>query len=153
VTPLQVEGAGLGGRFTFLGYRFDPDWCLAALDLFVLPSYREGMPVALLEAMAYGLPCVATRVRGSREVVRDGETGLLVPPRDAARLEGAIRSVLASPDRGEAMGARASREVAERYREEVLLERTEGLLEAVVERKLGGRKRFPPRTLPEETRR
>lgn len=90
--PARVAGRladhGLAARVRFVGRRDDVPDVLRACDVFVLPSLREGMPVSLLEAMATGLPVVATDIRGSREVVDDGRTGLLVPvarPRELAR--------------------------------------------------------------------
>ena len=72
---------GLAGRVHFLGQRDDVPDLLSALDLFVLPSHSEGVSLALLEAMAAGLPVIATAVGGLPEVVTDGENGLLIPPR------------------------------------------------------------------------
>jgi glycosyltransferase involved in cell wall biosynthesis len=69
------------------------------------------LPTVVLEAMAAGVPIVATAVTGTREVVADGETGLLVPPRDPARLAAAIESVLARPDVARARAARARQDV------------------------------------------
>jgi glycosyltransferase involved in cell wall biosynthesis len=74
------------------------------MDLFVLPSHMEGMPNALIEAMAAGRPTVATDAGGNAEVVADGETGLIVPPRNPARLADAILTLLKDPERAEAMG-------------------------------------------------
>jgi glycosyltransferase involved in cell wall biosynthesis len=78
---------------------------LADSDLFVLPSLSEGISITLLEAMAAGLPAVATDVGGNREVIRDGETGLLVPVEDAAALASAMLSVLTDPVQARRMGA------------------------------------------------
>ena len=69
----------------FLGQRQDVPDLLNAMDIFVLPSYSEGVSLALLEAMAAGLPVIATAVGGLPEVVTDGDNGLLIPPRDAER--------------------------------------------------------------------
>ena len=79
----QVAAAGLDGRVHLLGNRRDVAAILAASDGFVLPSRWEGFSVALAEAMASGLPVVATAVSGTTQVMRDGETGWLVPPGDA----------------------------------------------------------------------
>jgi glycosyltransferase involved in cell wall biosynthesis len=79
------------GRLRLLGYRADVAALLAAADIFVLPSHFEGLPMSVIEAMLAGLPVVATDIRGPREQVVDGETGLLVPVRDAASLAGALR--------------------------------------------------------------
>jgi len=74
----------------FLGYRADVEDIYAALDIYVLASYREGFPRSAMEAAAMGLPIVATNIRGCRQVVDDGATGLLVPPHNAHALREAI---------------------------------------------------------------
>ncbi len=96
----------------FVGTRRDVPAILAALDVFVLPSRFEGLSLALLEAMAVGCPVVATSVSGSVEVVKDGETGLLVPPEEPGALSAAIHRLL--KDR------RLARDVANRARQHVL---------------------------------
>jgi len=95
-----------------LGERRDIPGILAALDLFVLPSDTEGMPMTLLEAMAARLPVVATCVGGVPEVVLDGQTGLLVPPRSPEALSAAIETVLSDPVMAELLG-QAGRQRAE----------------------------------------
>jgi glycosyltransferase involved in cell wall biosynthesis len=92
----------------FLGHRLDVDALYAAMDLFVLPSYREGFPRAAMEAAASGLPIVATDVRGCRQVVDDDVTGLLVPVRDGEALAEAIAALGEDPTRREAMGKAAT---------------------------------------------
>ena len=87
----------LAGRITFLGERADVERLLPALDVFVLSSREEGIPNALLEAMAAARPCVATRVGGNAEVLADGATGWLVPPQDPAALAQALAAALADP--------------------------------------------------------
>ena len=89
----QAAALGLGDRLRFVGYRRDiPDF-LSALDLYVLPSLWEGLPLSLLEALAAGKPVVATAVGGNPEIVEDGVGGRLVPPRDEAALADAILRV------------------------------------------------------------
>jgi glycosyltransferase involved in cell wall biosynthesis len=78
-----------------LGERDDVPQLLAGADVFVLSTLSEGMPISVLEAMATGLPVVASAVGGIPEVVVDGETGLLVPPRDPEALAEALRTLLA----------------------------------------------------------
>lgn len=89
----MVRDLGLEHRFLFLGSRRDVPELLAASDLFILPSLWEGLSVALLEAMASEVPVIATDVSGTRSLIVDGETGLLVPPGDAVALAAAMRSL------------------------------------------------------------
>ena len=86
----RARAAGVADRVHFLGTRSDVPRLLSAADAFVLPSLWEGLPMALLEAMAAGLPVMATSVSGTRQVVEDGRTGMLVPPGDAAGLARAM---------------------------------------------------------------
>lgn len=109
------ESGPLRERVLLLGRRHDIPQLLRAADVFVLPSYREGMPVALLEAMASGLPVVTTDVRGCREAVVDQVSGLLVPPRDAPALALAVDRLLSSPWLRADLGEAARRRVEERY--------------------------------------
>jgi glycosyltransferase involved in cell wall biosynthesis len=80
-----VEALGLSGHVTFMGLRADGQQIIGALDVMVLPSFSEGMPNVLLEAIAYGTPVVATRVGGVPDMVSDGRSGWLVPAGDAGR--------------------------------------------------------------------
>jgi glycosyltransferase involved in cell wall biosynthesis len=102
---------------------------LAEADVFCLPSTYEGLPLAILEAMASGLPVVATAVSGNPEAVEDGVTGLLVPPESAAALAKALVALLGDRARREAMGAAARRRVAERFSIEAVADRYLALLE------------------------
>jgi glycosyltransferase involved in cell wall biosynthesis len=95
---------GLGDRVRFLGEVRDIPALLARASLFVLPSMTEGISLTLLEAMARGLPVVATRVGGNPEVVVDGETGLLVPPQDPAGLAAAVIQLSRDPEEGRLLG-------------------------------------------------
>jgi L-malate glycosyltransferase len=90
-----AQAAGVGANFMFLGRRNDVADILAACDIAVLPSAAEGMPNAVLEYMAAGLPVVASAVGGNLEVIADGATGLLVPPGDAEALGQALLRLLA----------------------------------------------------------
>ena len=91
----------MGDRFRFLGFRSDVSDILKELDVFVLASTSEGMPLSILEAMAAGRAIVATRCGGIPEVVDHGHTGLLVPPCDYGALAEAVGRLLA--DRSEAL--------------------------------------------------
>ena len=91
----------MGDRFRFLGFRSDVSDILQELDVFVLASTSEGMPLSILEAMASGRPIVTTQCGGIPEVVDHGHTGLLVPPSDYGALAEAVGRLLA--DRSEAL--------------------------------------------------
>ena len=103
----QVAGLGLQGRVRFLGVRADVADILRASDVFVLSSRWEGNPMSVMEAMAAGLPVVSTAVGGVPELVREGETGLLVPSEDAGALAQALQALVDDPVRRQAMGATA----------------------------------------------
>jgi glycosyltransferase involved in cell wall biosynthesis len=91
-----AERNGIADRIRWAGYRRDVDQLLAGADVFVHPSLDDAFPTVLLEAMAAGLPVVASNVGGIPEIVQPGITGQLVPPGDAAALAAAIRGLLAS---------------------------------------------------------
>ena len=101
----EVRLLGLTDRITFLGWQMDVDTLLARWDIFVMSSLEEGLPIAALEAMASGLPVVATSVGGVPELVEDGRTGWLVPPQDPAALAERLRALLLHPEQRLAMGA------------------------------------------------
>ena len=109
-----AEQRGIGGQVELLGWlsRGDMDAAYRDAQIFCLPSHVEGLPMAMLEAMAHGLPIVATTVGGIPDVVSDHAEALLVPPRDVDRLEAALRQVLSSASLREKIG-KASRARAE----------------------------------------
>ncbi len=111
----QTDRLGLGEHIHFLGNRHDVPDLLAASDLFVLPSLWEGLPMALIEAMATGLPIVATQVSGTIQVMVPDETGILVPPGEAQKLTEAVLQILSDSERALAMGAAARRRVEEEF--------------------------------------
>jgi glycosyltransferase involved in cell wall biosynthesis len=114
---------GLEERVTFLGFRRDVADILRAADVFALSSISEGMPLAALEAMAAGLPVVATAVGGTPEVVRDGVTGLLVPARDPNAFGAALARVLDDDALRASMGAASRARVEASFSLRVTTER------------------------------
>jgi glycosyltransferase involved in cell wall biosynthesis len=106
---------GIADRVTFLGHRDDVPTLLAEADLFVLPSRSEAFPNSVVEAMASGLPVVASGVGGLLELVEPGRTGLLVAPDDPAALADAIDTLADDPARARALGDRAQRTITEHY--------------------------------------
>ncbi len=109
----QVARLGIRDRVHFAGYRTDVGRFLQAADLFVLSSYKEGLPIALLEAMACRKPIVATEVGAIGSVITHGRDGWLVPPRNVDVLADALRKVASNPVLAERLGESAH----ERYRE------------------------------------
>ena len=111
----EAAGGLRPGEVVFTGWRADATRCLGAADVFVLASRREGLPLACLEAMAAGVPVVATRVGGVPEALEGGACGCLVSHEDAAGLADAIAAVVADPAAAAARAARARERVRSRY--------------------------------------
>jgi glycosyltransferase involved in cell wall biosynthesis len=107
---------GLGDHLAFTGATHEVPEYLRAADVFALPSRREGLPVALLEAMACGLPCVASRLPGSTDaIVEDGKNGILVPVGDVEALAGAMATVLRNAEYASALGTAARATITRRF--------------------------------------
>lgn len=122
-----VRQLGTADFVDFTGYKPDAAMLMYAFDLFVLPSWIEGLPVTIMEAMAAGKPVVATPVGGVPELVLEGETGLLVPPRDHNRLAQAITKLLQHPDAAKRMGDRGRERVRREFSQEKMLDETMAL--------------------------
>jgi len=129
----RIETLGLNPHVELLGRLEDPAPALQGFDLFVLPSHNEGMGRAVVEAMAAGLPVVATCVGGLPDVVVDGETGLLVPPRDPGALAEALMRLLEDPGLRTRMG-QAGQARAEEFSDQVMFERLETLYSEILSR-------------------
>ena len=120
--------SGLGPRLRRLGYREDVPALLAAADIFVLPSHFEGLPMSVIEAMLCGLPVVATDIRGPREQVVHGATGLLVSPAQAAPLAAALQRLAVDAALRARMGAAGRARAVDLYDEAAVVARTLDLL-------------------------
>ena len=118
----------LGPRLRRLGYRHDTERVLSASDIFCLPSHFEGLPMSVIEAMLTGLPVVATDIRGPREQVVPGETGLLVPPGTVAPLSEALGHLVKDAGLRRRMGDAARARALALYDEERVVGRTLDLL-------------------------
>jgi glycosyltransferase involved in cell wall biosynthesis len=126
---------GVESAMRFLGFRDDVPEITAALNVSVLPSIDcDASSAVLKEALACGVPAVATSIGGAAEILEDGRTGLIVPPRDPGRLAAAILAILGDPERARDMGRRGSRDVAERFSPERLGAETLEVYKRVVER-------------------
>jgi glycosyltransferase involved in cell wall biosynthesis len=129
---LEALAAPLGDRVVFAGHRPDVMAVLDASDVLLHPTRADALPTALIEALAAGVPVVATRVGGVPEVVRHGETGLLLaPPAERASVAGALRLLLVDPARRAAMGAAARAAYARGFSAGAWAGRLRGLYEAV----------------------
>jgi glycosyltransferase involved in cell wall biosynthesis len=127
-----ADNAGVSGRLRFLGRRPDAIDFIAAADVFVDPADFEGLPVAVLEAMALARPVVATAVGGVPGLVHDGETGLLVPPGDPAALAAAVARVLDDPDLGSSIGAAGAKLVEAEHSLEAMVRQIESIYDEVL---------------------
>lgn len=143
----QARDLGLADRVRFLGLRRDVPLVYRALDVFVLPSLWEGLPLALLEAMGAGLPVVATRVGGVKTVIQDGVNGRLVPAGAPPPLAAAIVELAREPRRRTGMGQAARKTVEEHYSREAMLMKLAAFYLELYERgrsKTGGKKGVYP---------
>ena len=127
---------GLTDTVIFTGLRSDVPRLLSALDVFVLPSEREALPVAVLEAMAAGLPVVATRVGGIPEVVEDGATGFLVPPGDVAAMHRILERLTGDPALAARLGAAGQAHVQAHFTVQQMVRQVERLYDQLAQRKI-----------------
>ena len=111
----QIETSGLNGKFVLAGFRTDVERFLPCCDLLVLSSWTEGLPVIVLEALAAGVPVVATAVGGTPEVVHDGITGYVVPPGKPTALASRIAELLRDDALRQRMGQAGQKRVAEQF--------------------------------------
>jgi glycosyltransferase involved in cell wall biosynthesis len=133
----RIAHPPLAGRVHLTGEVSDVRPYLRAASAFVLPSWAEGLPNALLEAMAMGLPCVATDIGPIRDTVIDGEDALLIPPRSPQKLAAALTAIIAQP----ALAARLGRAARKRIEAEFSLERVVDRLEALYRELCSGKHR------------
>lgn len=118
-----------------IGFREDIPELLRIMDVFVLPSLEEGMPQSLLQALATERAVVASSVGGVPEVILNGETGLLVPPRDPIALAHQVEWLLREPDQGKTMGQAGRQVIVRNYSVESMLAKTEELYSSLWEKR------------------
>ena len=129
----KIAALGIGGRVTLAGQRSDPEHWLQAMDVFCLPSYaNEGVPQAILQAMLCGLPIVTTPVGAILEAVSDGDTALVVPPKDAPALADAIARLLDDGARSARLGDAAHRVASADFSRDAMLDKMEHLFAAAM---------------------
>jgi glycosyltransferase involved in cell wall biosynthesis len=141
-----IERCGLKGKLLMTGFRQDIPELLSILDVFVLPTRWEGMSISLLEAMAAGKPIVTTDIECNREVVKDGQTAVLVPPGKPTLLASAVERLLADREFATVIGARARQTVIERFSHEQMLEQIWHIYELQIQQRLFGLNRYPERS-------
>jgi glycosyltransferase involved in cell wall biosynthesis len=133
-----TEASGLGDRVTFTGAQADVSGLISSFDIFALPSVAEGMPIVLLEAMARGLPSVATTVGANSDVIRDRQSGILVPPKAVGELSKALESLVSSPDLRAQLGVAARQRIVAEFSVERMTRDYEAVYQRVASfRRLG----------------
>jgi len=131
-----VKKLNISQNFIFTGFSEDIANLLSIINLFVLPSHREGMPRSILEAMASNKPVIATNIRGCREEVVDGETGLLFPIKNPEALADAIIKILSNPELAKKMGQAGRKRVIENFDEKMVLEKELKIYQELINKKL-----------------
>lgn len=128
----EISHSGLASRIWLAGERRDVPDVMRGLDLFVLPSRAEGISNTILEAMASGLPVIATKVGGNAELVQDGETGLLVPSRDPAAIADALMRFAQEGNMASRLGSAGRRRAEQEFSMEVMVQRYADLYEMLL---------------------
>ena len=127
----KAEELGVRDRLKLLGFRKDIAELHKAADIFVFPSLQEGLPVALMEAMASGLPIVASKIRGNEDLISNNQGGYLVKPKDSEQIAKAIERMILNPKRRENMKKR-NFESVKNYGQEAILQKMDGFFNEIV---------------------
>ncbi|MDO8530244.1 MAG: glycosyltransferase, partial [bacterium] len=136
ISPAIVQEFQIENNVIFLGERADVDELYPLMDIFVLPTWREGLGAAILEASAMERPVIATNVGGCPEAVDDGKTGILVPVKDQHRLLEAMVELLSDLKKAARLGKAGRQKVLKEFSENIVLKRLEDYYNNVIERKL-----------------
>jgi glycosyltransferase involved in cell wall biosynthesis len=127
----EIARRGLEDQVILAGTRTDVESLLPGTDAYVLSSKHEGLPISLMEAMACGLPVVATRVGGVEELATNGVSGLVVPPQDPGRLAEALRQVLTDPTHAAALGRAARHTIEKAYSWQMIVREYEAVYDRI----------------------
>lgn len=122
-----TEKLRIANRVFFAGFKKDAAQYLKAFDIFVLPSLKEGLPYALMEAGTAEIPAVATKLRGIQEIIHGGAVGILVPPKNAAALAEAITRLIENPDERAAVGKNLAARIQKHFSLSEMFRKTEAL--------------------------
>jgi len=128
----KVDELGLGEKTIVTGYRKDVPMLMRAMDIFVFPSHAEAFGLVLIEAMAMGLPVVSSNCDGVLDIVEDGATGVLVPPKNVEGLTQAVLHLIQNPDLRRSLGEAGRRRVEERFSIETMVDRIEAVYQKVL---------------------
>ena len=131
-----VRDIGLSKKIVFQGYKQNIQYFMTAFDIFILPSYREGLPVSLLESLAMGIPSIASNIRGCRDLIDHNRTGLLISVKDATSLNNAILLLRNSPKERKRLGENAAAYIAENFDEKYLVAKTNETIGQIVQSKV-----------------
>lgn len=128
VNPVNINQKNI----IFLGERTDADELYPIMDMFVLPSYREGFPHSVMEASAMSLPVITTDVRGCRNAIEPGITGLLVPPKNTQELAKAILSLLSNPQKAKQMGTMGRKKAEKDFDKNIILQKMDQKIKELI---------------------
>lgn len=131
-----IQANKLSDRVVFAGYRTDIPEMISIMDIFTLPSYREGMPRALIEAMCMSKPVVATDIRGCREEVVDGHTGYIIPLGDHEILARKLLHLIEHPELRKAMGENGRKRAVAEYDEREVIKKQMTVIASLIKKKL-----------------
>ena len=127
----KAEELGVRDRLKLLGFRKDIAELHKAADIFVFPSLQEGLPVAVMEAMASGLPIVASKIRGNEDLISNNQGGYLINPKDSEQIAKAIEKMIQNPEKREKMEKR-NLEIITKYGQETVLQKMDEFFDEIV---------------------
>jgi len=136
IDPKITENYGIEKNVIFLGERTDVDEICALMDIFVLPSHREGLGISILEASAMAKPVVATNIRGCREAVDDSKTGILIPVKNPEKLAESIIYLFKNPAIAYEMGKRGRIKIVEEFDEKIIFAKIKEHYQRLIKEKL-----------------
>jgi glycosyltransferase involved in cell wall biosynthesis len=130
-----AESLGITGRMVFWGHQDGVKKLMDQMDILVLPSYDEGFPLVLLEAMSIGLPVIASGVAGIPEMIVDGETGILIPPGNIGAIGDGIERLMSSPLLRKSLGEKGQKRALKEFSKEKMLRQVRELYAAIIDEK------------------
>jgi len=136
LNPDIIKNYGIEKNVIFLGLRGDTDEIYSLMDIFVLPSHREGFPRTIIEASAMEIPVVASNIRGCREAIEDGVTGILVPLKDPKKLAEALLDLLSDPKKAKQMGIEGRKKALKEFDEEIIFAKIKKEYQELIKKKI-----------------